>query len=230
MSPYLAVPIALLFSVPAHAQVYKCQNAKQQVVYSDSACPAGNTEQITNIKLNEPPSNGPNNHSNLMHQLDGAVKSAILAGDLTKAAALATSFEQKQWVADAQMIQNNQPHKSEAMLKADMANSAACLSARRSLEKEANALLPDTNVLEAKKDLMHSACGSSEPVIVQQPVQPRYVYGYPYRFRYTPHREYQKHPGQTYGTNHRPSIQLKLQQKSSTSSTYSNSFHIKSAR
>ncbi|MDZ4098647.1 MAG: DUF4124 domain-containing protein [Methylophilaceae bacterium] len=230
MSPYLAVPIVLLFSLPAHAQVYKCLNDKQQVVYSDSACPAGNTEQITNIKLNAPQSNGFNNNSNLMRQLDGAVKSAILTGNLTKAAALATTFEQKQWVADAQMVQNNQPQKSEAMLKADMASSAACLSARRSLEKEANALLPDANVLEAKRSLMHSACGSSEPVIVQQPVQPRYVYGYPYRFRYTPHREYQKHTGHPYGTNHRPSIQLKPQQKSSTSSTHSNSFHIKSAR
>jgi len=229
MSPYLAVPIALLFSVPAHAQVYKCQNAKQQVVYSDSACPAGNTEQITNIKLNEPPSNGPNNHSNLMHQLDGAVKSAILAGDLTKAAALATSFEQKQWVADAQMIQNNQPQKSEAMMKAEIASSSACLSARRSLEKEANALLPDANVLDAKKDLMHSACGSSEPMIVEQPGQLRYAHGYPQPFRYNGYKQYQKHLGHKYGTNHRPSVQLKLQQKSSTF-TYSMPLRIKAPR
>lgn len=105
MSPYLAIPIVLLFSATAHAQVYKCQNDKQQVVYSDSPCPAGNTEQVTNIKLNEPQADGFNNNSNLMRQLDGAVKSAILAGDLTKAGALATTFEQKQWVADAQMVQ-----------------------------------------------------------------------------------------------------------------------------
>jgi hypothetical protein len=230
MSPYLAIPIVLLFSATAHAQVYKCQNDKQQVVYSDSPCPAGNTEQVTNIKLNEPQADGFNNNSNLMRQLDGAVKSAILAGDLTKAAALATTFEQKQWVADAQMVQNNQPQKSEAVLKADMASSAACLSARRNLEKEANALLPDANVLEAKKGLMHSACGSSEPVIVQQQLQPQFVYGYPHRFRYNGHEEYQKHPGHRYGTNHRPSIQLKLQQKSSTSSTYFKSSLIQPPR
>jgi hypothetical protein len=228
MSPYLALPIVLLFSVQGHAQVYKCQNDKQQVVYTDSACPAGNKEQITNIKLNEAESKF-NNNSDLMRRLDVAVKSAILAGDLTKAAALASTFEQKQWVADAQLKQDTQPQKSEAMMKAEMASSSACLSARRSLEKEANALLPDTNALEAKRSLMHSACGSSEPVIVQQAVQPRYVYGYPLPFRYNSYKEYQKYSGHRHGTNHRPSTQLKLHQKSSTSSTYPNSFHTESA-
>lgn len=230
MSPFLTIPIVLLFSASAQAQVYKCQNDKQQVIYSDSPCPAGNTELITNIKLNEPQVNGFNSTSHLMLQLDNAVKSAILAGDLTKAGALATTFEQKQWVADAQTKQNNQPQKSEATLKAEMATSQACASARRDLEKETKALLPDTGVLEAKRSLMHSACGSTEPLIIQQQAQPWFVYGYPHRFRYNGPKGYQKHQGHTYGTNHRPSIQLKLQQKSSTSSTYSNSFHIQSAR
>lgn len=230
LSPLLALPIILLFSASAHAQVYKCKNDKQQVIYSDSPCPAGNTEQITNIKLNEPETNSFDSSSNIMRQLDIAVKSAILAGDLNKAGALATTFEQKQWVADAQINQNNQPQKSEAVLKAEMASSAACQSARRSLETESNALLPDANALEAKRSLMHSTCGSTEPLIVEQPVQPRFVYGYPHRFRYNPPKGYQKHLGQTYGTKHRPSVQLKLQQKSSTSSTYSNSFQIRSAR
>lgn len=230
MYPYLAIPIVLLFSASAQAQVYKCQNNKQQVIYSDSPCPAGNTELVTNIKLNEPQAAGFNGTSNLMLKLDNAVRSAILAGDLTKAGALATTLEQKQWVADAQFKQNNQPQKSEALLKAELASSVACQSARRSLEAETKALLPDANVLAAKRSLMHSACGTTEPLIVEQLLQPRFVYGYPHRFRYNPGKGYQKHPGHTYGTEHRPSIQLKLQQKSSTSSTYYNSFHIQSAR
>jgi hypothetical protein len=233
MSPSPAtIPIILLFSASAQAQVYKCQNEQQQVIYADSPCPAGNTEFVTDIKLYEPDSDHLSAYNlsdspNLMRRLDGAVKSAILAGDLIKAGALASTIEQKQWVAEAQLQQNNQPQKSDAMLKAEMASSAACQNARRNLENEANARLPDTRALEAKRSLMHSACGSTKPLIVQQTVASGFAYRYPHRFRYN---EYQKHPGHPYETTHRPSVELPLQQKSSTSSTYPKPFRIKSAQ
>lgn len=187
MSPFLAIPLLLLLSLPAQAQVYKCQSANQQTIYSDTPCPAGNIEVMTNIKLNDPQSNPSSNSSSLMRQLDSAVKTAILAGDLDRAQALATTYEHKQWVADAISKQASQPQKSETLLKAELAASSDCAAARRNLEAASNASLPDAEILNAKTSLMHAACGTTEPVIVQQQVQPSFGYGYGHRYGY-------KHP------------------------------------
>lgn len=231
MSPSLAIPLLLLLSLPAQAQVYKCQSASQQTIYSNMPCPAGNVEVMTDIKLNDPQSNPAGNSSNLMRQLDSAVKTAILAGDLNRAQALATTYEHKQWVAEAISKEASQPQKSEALLKAELAASSDCAVARRNLEAASNASLPDAEILNAKTSLMHAACGSTEPIIVQQQVQPSFGYGYgprygykhPQRFGYNdynkPHQYHGQRPAKP-DIKHRPGYktqsnksQLKLQPK-----------------
>jgi hypothetical protein len=192
MPPYFLLPLFLIFSASANAQVYKCKGANQQVVYSDSPCGKDHIEVVTDIMMFDPNSPAEDGRSRVMRQLDSAVISAIDANDLTRARALATTQEHKTWVAQAEKEVASQPQKSEATLKAELASSSACENAKRKLEAEANASFSNPEVLDARKSLMYAACGVVEPVIIQQQSQPGYVYGYPYRFRYNESKGYRK--------------------------------------
>lgn len=190
MSPYLPLPYLLFcglvfifaFSMPVNAQVYKCQGQNQQVIYSDSPC--GNDGIITDILVNPYDYQTEDNRSRIMRQLDEAVISALQANDLVRAKALSTTDQHRIWVVEAEKELANQPQKSEATIKAEMASSAACLKAKSNLEAEANSSFNNPQVLEARKSLMYAACGVVEPVVIQQhQAPPDYAYGYPYRFR-----------------------------------------------
>jgi hypothetical protein len=204
MSPYLLLPLLWVFSASANAQVYKCKGANQQVVYSDSPCAKGHVEVITDIMVFDPGSPAEDGQSRVMRQLDNAVIAAINANDMTRAKALATTPEHKAWVAQAEKELANQPQKSEATLKAEMASSSACENAKRNLEAEANSSFSNPDVLNARKSLMYTACGVVEPVIIQQQSQPGYIYGYPYRFRHNEPKGYRKQFGQRHDPDRRP--------------------------
>lgn len=183
MSPYYFFPCLLAFSLSVHGQVYKCIGMDQQVIYSDSPCANGHGEIVTDITVAVPDSPVEDNRNRIMRQLDDAVISALLANDLVRAKALSTTAQHRAWIMEAEKELASQPQKSEATLKAEMASSTACRKAKASLEAEANASYSNHEVLEARKSLMYAACGVVEPVVIQQQVQPDYIYGYPYRFR-----------------------------------------------
>ncbi|MDP2247735.1 MAG: DUF4124 domain-containing protein [Nitrosomonadales bacterium] len=217
MSPYILLPLLLVFSASAHAQVYKCKSANQQVVYSDSPCDKGHVEVITDIMMFDSNSPTEDSQSRVMRQLDNAVISAINANDLDRAKALATTSEHKAWVAQAEKEIASQPQKSEATLKAEMASSTACENAKRNLEAEAKASFSNPEVLEARKSLMYAACGVIEPVVIQQQSQPSYIYGYPYRFRYNESKGYRKDYGHRKGSDHKSRYEYSPSQKSGIS-------------
>ncbi|CAG0965867.1 hypothetical protein MTYP_00987 [Methylophilaceae bacterium] len=195
MSPVLLLPLLVIFSTTAHAQVFKCRNANHQVVYSDTPCGTGSVQIITDIMVNDPHTANADGKPPVMQQLDAAVKSAIAANDLTRAKALATTPEHKEWVAAAVKENAQLPGKSEAQLKMEKSSSAECKKAKRNLEAEANASFSNPDVLSARKSLMYTACGVVEPVILDQQPQSTILYGYPYRYRYNDYyRPHQHHP------------------------------------
>src|SRR5690606_12980276 len=133
MSIYYLLPLILLASTTANAQVYKCRSADQKTIYSDSPCTSGHVQVLTDIVAINPSASSNHDTSTVMQQLDIAVKSAISAGDLHRAQALATTPEHKTWVTAALKERASQPEKSEAVLKAEMASSTACEKAKRNL-------------------------------------------------------------------------------------------------
>lgn len=96
MSPLLLVPLLVIFTSTAHAEVYKCQTANNQIVYSDTPCEADSKEIATDIMSPAPLSVDTGSKANIMRQLDAAVKSAIVANDMTRARALVTTTEHKE--------------------------------------------------------------------------------------------------------------------------------------
>ncbi|HEU4708814.1 MAG TPA: hypothetical protein VFS17_05835, partial [Methylophilaceae bacterium] len=123
-----------------------------------------------------------------------AVKSAIAAGDLTRAEALATTREHWEWIAEARKTNaKNAP-------PADQANSEECLAAKQALERAANSADPEPEVLQAKRSLMYAACDIPQPVelVNQQPVTTLFPYPYTRRRGYPGHR----HP---HGDHDKPS-------------------------
>jgi hypothetical protein len=178
----------------ANAEIYKCTNEKNKTTYSDAPCGSGSIQNLTDIQASLPTNPLPpydRENSALKRQLDAAVKSAIAVNDFTRAEALASTAEQKQWIAKAknEMAQNSVIGRTEADLSADLANSYECQEAKRNLEREVNSFSPEPEVLTAKTSLMRASCGQREPVEV--------VYGnrVPIFFRF-PHRHgFIKQPG-----------------------------------
>jgi hypothetical protein len=185
----LMVAITLAAS-NAHAQVYKCQSGKK-TVYSDKPCATNTQQTITNIDAKPDADHNeasdstidpykPGNISALNKQLDSAVKSAISNGDLVRAAALASTDEQRSWVNAAQKEEKKASQgRTEADLMAEKAGSSDCKNAKRALQTAADGF-PDSNEIAVKTSLMRAACGvkEPEPVIYTNPA-PRF-YGYPY--------------------------------------------------
>ncbi|HZV97692.1 MAG TPA: DUF4124 domain-containing protein [Methylophilaceae bacterium] len=167
-----AIPVVLLlalfFTAPAHAQVYKCKNQNNQIVYTDAPCASGSSQILTDIQVTGAVnSNLPKEQSALTRQMDTAVKAAIATGDLNRAQALATTKEHWEWIAIARREQNNAQNtvigRTEADLSAERGDTLECQQAKRSLELEANSSLYEPSAIHAKRSLMRAACGIKEP-------------------------------------------------------------------
>jgi len=191
--PLIFLLVALLpgFAATAHAQVYKCTDSRNKIIYSDKPCATGNSQVIPNISPSadaQAPATNADGKSNLTLQMDDAVKSAIANDDLIRAQALATSKEQREWVAKA---------RKEAALKlananstnpqAQKASSYECRQARANLERAASGN-SDAGLLNAKTSLMQSACGEQYQASGYGTTPSPYLF-YPY-----PNR--QPYPGQ----------------------------------
>lgn len=172
---YYLLPLLLLASGSASAQIYKCQDTDQSISYSDRPCSDGHEQLVTDIVTAPLTSDGELSTELLRLQLDTAVKSAIASGDLQRARALASTQEHRNWVADAQLIERaNQLEAFSA--QGTLANSAACLRARENLETATTSAASTDELLSARENLMHVACGTIKPVVTQS--QPVLVYPY----------------------------------------------------
>lgn len=200
MPPLILMSLLMVFTNTTHAAVYKCQTANDQIVYTDTPCEAGNKEIA--MEVISPSAQGIDTASkaSIMRQLDAAVKSAIAANEMTRAGALATTTEHKEWIAAAMKENARQTFKSPAELREEKASSAECAAAKRKLEAETDARFSDPAVLNAKKSLMYAACGILEPVIVEQAPQSTMLYNFPYHHRFMdrnwqhPHYPDWRHP------------------------------------
>ncbi len=165
--PILLVILLFAFSAsPVKAEIYKCENAKGKIIYSDTPCHSSSTQTVTDIQTDvDTNQNGPQSaESSVMRQLDSAVKSAIAAGDFIRADALAITKEHYEWIAAAKKDAAKEAvtGRTEADLIAEKSSSDECIQAKLSLEKEANSSFPKSDVLAAKTSLMRAACGLSD--------------------------------------------------------------------
>jgi Domain of unknown function (DUF4124) len=222
----LSVGLLLLFSVNlATAEVYKCANEKNKIVYSDTPCHPGSTQTVTEIQ-NSPALNqsdlqsSDKKQSSVMRQLDNAVKSAIAAEDLIRAEALAITVEQHEWVAEAkkEFARYMAAGRTEADLAAEKGSSDECLEAKHSLEKEAGSSFRKPDVLAAKTSLMRVSCGLKDDV---EPIYADQTYSSPFLFNpYYSHRRPVHHrPDQQPGHQQRDYPQYGLSPMSRPSGT-----------
>lgn len=188
----LALSLMLAFVAPAAAQVYKCQSG-DQIVYSDAPCKSGE-QTVTDIQTHLPAGTST---SSLTQRMDEAVRSAIAAGDLQRARALATTQEHRTWIAAAQQHSSTVPlGRTEADLSTERGDTQACQQAIRSLELEASSPLGEPEALRAKRSIMHVACGIREPAEVNNDETPSAIlYPVPRRPYYRPGLPYPHRPG-----------------------------------
>ena len=189
----LLIPLLLFaFAAPAAVQVYKCQNG-DGVVYSDAPCKSG-AQTVTDIQTRIPAtaSAGPS----LTQRMDEAVRSAIAAGELQRARALATTAQHQAWIAAAQRERTIAFGRTEADLSAERGDSQACQQAIRSLELEASSPFDEPEALDAKRSIMRAACGIREPVEINHQEAPATVlYPVPRRPYYRPGFPHPHRPG-----------------------------------
>jgi hypothetical protein len=171
--------VGFLFAASANAQVYKCTfvekaSSQTKVIYSDSPCAKAAKQTLTNISAK------PQSHSQLLQttkleqpkdlvaqskDLDAAVARAVLDLDFKLAKSLAVTKEHWRLIALAEgesappqpqiIAVNNQPEISRA---------EECAQAKDSFESVSRISWRDRDLVAAKKSLMYSACGVSEPV------------------------------------------------------------------
>ena len=197
----LALSLMLAFAAPAAAQVYKCQSGAQ-IVYSDAPCKSGE-QTVTDIQTHLPAGT---NTPSLTQRMDEAVRSAIAAGDLQRAQALATTQEHRSWIAAAQQHSSTVPlGRTEADLSAERGDTQACQQAIRSLELEASSPLSEPEALRAKRSIMHAACGIREPAEVNNYEAPTaIIYPVPRRPYYRPGLPHPHRPGWSGRPPHKP--------------------------
>ncbi len=190
--PNLLVILLLAFSAnPATAEIYKCENAKGKIVYSDTPCHSSSTQTVTDIQINLDTNQNDlqsldKKQSSVMRQLDSAVKSAISNEDFIRADALAATKEHHEWIAAAKKdAAQSVAGRTEADLIAEKSNSDECIQAKLNLEKEVNSSFPKSEVLAAKTSLMRASCGLSDEA------QPVYTGASRYApFLFNPYRYY----------------------------------------
>jgi hypothetical protein len=192
--PILWVALLFAFSAgPLRAEVYKCENAKSQVIYSDTPCHSGSTQTITDIQANLA-LNQSNSQSAVMRQPDNAVKSAIAEENFVRADALAVTREQRDWIvlAKKDAARSMAAGRTEADVLAEQSNSDECRQAKVSLEKEASSSFRKSDVLAAKTSLMYVSCGLKDepPAYASSNYAGQYApflyYPYPYYSRKRP--------------------------------------------
>ena len=192
MAPKILIIIALgFFMGSANAEIYRCQSGDSKTSYSDTPCKPGGTQTLidfrTQTALNRADSADIEDKSAVVRQLDIAVKSAIANGDLIRAQALASSDEQKEWVAAArEAAKRIALGRTDADLNAEKANSDECLEAKQNLEQEVKAFSPKPSVLGAWTSMMRAACGVNGLAEADYGNQVSPVFFYPHRFH--PHR------------------------------------------
>jgi hypothetical protein len=204
--PILLVVLLFVFSAsPLKAEVYKCETAKSQVIYSDAPCHSGSTQTITDIKTGLA-LNQTNSQPAVMRQLDNAVKSAIIEEDFVRADALAMTREQRGWIvlAKKDAARSVAAGRTEADLIAEQGNSDECKQAKVSLEKEANSSFRKSDVLAARTSLMRVSCGLRDDALPDATLTYANGYGpflynpYPYysyrRLGHFPHHPSSMHP------------------------------------
>lgn len=161
----LVISLLVFFASPVNAEVYKCENEKNKVIYSDTPCHSNSTQTVTDIQANlDINQNGlqssEKKQSSVMRQLDSAVKSAIAEEDFVRADALALTKEHHEWIAAAKKdAARSVAGRTEADLIAEQSNSDECKQAKLSLEKEAGSSFHKPDVFAAKTSLMHVSCG-----------------------------------------------------------------------
>jgi hypothetical protein len=142
--------LALLLAAPASAQVYKCTDAAGQVVFSDQPCGQGQRRELLNPRDNSLDTSG---------EREQALKNEIreLRTRLDKAdAGTAPASAQNAARADTD-TQHGRTDRS------DRTDSSACEEARNRFEIAAGAANPNVATLQARRSLMHAACGLPEP-------------------------------------------------------------------
>ena len=183
---------AFAFAAPAAAQVYKCQSG-DSVVYSDAPCKSG-AQTVTDIQTRIPAAGS--TAPSLTQRMDEAVRSAIAAGELQRAQALATTVQHQAWIVAAQRERTTSFGRTEADLSAERGDSQACQQAIRSLELEASSPFDEPEALNAKRSIMRAACGIREPVEINQHESPTAViYPVPSRPYYRPGFPHPHRPG-----------------------------------
>jgi hypothetical protein len=210
----LAFALFFAFATPANAEVYKCQNQSGKIIYSDAPCKSG-TQTVTDIPVTMPDTgltNSTQSSSALARQMDIAVKSAIANNDLHRAQALATTREHWDWIAAAKREANQTPTlgRTEADLSAERGDSEACQQAIRSYELEASSSFDETEALNAKKSIMHAACGIKEPLEVNNYPAPATAF-YPPRGSRPYYRRGPSHSHRPGWNNHAPHDPLKAE-------------------
>jgi hypothetical protein len=201
MHALLGTLALLLAATPVYAQVYKCTDADNNTVYSDSPCNTGYVQELTGIPAENTQTQLPTpvQKSAVIRQIDAAVKAAIAANNIPRAQALATTREHWDWIAEARKSAPADP----AMQTADVEDTYECMQAKRNLEAEADRANVDPEVLRAKRSLMYAACDLPEPIeIVNQAPATVFPYAYgrtPYGYPRYPNRpSYGKPPAAGY--------------------------------
>ena len=151
----------------ASAQVYKCIDEKGKSIYSDTPCLRHGSQALTDIQSS--PASSSTAESPLSRQLDAAVRRAISEGDFSHAQSLALTPKHWEWIAAAKKDRQQQPvlGRTEADLSAEKGDSIACHKAKRDYEFEAGAYKQVQNAIDAKRSMMHAACGIKEPTQIK---------------------------------------------------------------
>ncbi|GAB3542865.1 hypothetical protein GCM10027343_15570 [Noviherbaspirillum agri] len=152
----------------AGAQVYKCKDEKGSTIYSDNPCTSNGNQTRTDIPTSStlPPVS---TESPLSRQLDNAVRRAISNGDLNHAESLAMTAQHWEWIASAKKDRQPRPvlGRTEADLSSEKGGSFACQQAKRDYEFEAGSYKQVQNSIDAKRSIMHAACGIKEPTQIK---------------------------------------------------------------
>lgn len=172
--PFLLMAVLVTFLTPAAAGIYKCKSKKGGAVYSDTPCDLSGGELVTviptpaasGISSASSPSSGV---SSVAQQLDNAVRRSILNNDVDHAESLAVTPKHWEWIAAARA--NRQARhargRTEADLSAEKGESWACHIATREYNFEASSYKQIQNSIDAKRSMMHAACGVKEPTKIE---------------------------------------------------------------
>lgn len=140
--PFALLAWTLLWPTTPWAQVYKCTGATGQVVFSDQPCGSGQRRELLTPRDNSLDTTG---------EREQALKNEIreLRNRLDK--------------ADTAPASAQNTSRAENDTKPDRTDSSACEEARNRFEIAAGAANPNVATLQARRSLMHAACGLPEP-------------------------------------------------------------------